>query len=928
MRSFKCSAVGPRSRRVAFVIVVAIAIYGSRPGHCAFAQQSAVSSGIGSAGMSHGVVKSPEQYDGKVQALPEGTNDPIASSVDPEALEEMKRNPQIESIAPVQQQEDLAAPAGAIVNLFSPASSFLGLGFDNAIPPDNGFAAGLDYLVQAVNFRWQVLSKSGAPVTNLTNFCGSGGWWSTVLPAGTFNCTDPRVLYDQYSDRWILLALAIDQIDHKAYQLLSTSFGSSPAGSWCLAALDATMDGSNQTSNWGDFPGLGVDNQAIYITTNQVPFGANSASYAKLRILGKSQFYNNLCGAVSWRDFWGMHNPDGTTVFTLQPAHTYGSPGVEYLLDVNATGSNTIAVWTLANPLSSSPTLSAASAGIQSFNLGPNAQQCANAAPLNTFDARLASTAFMNGNLWTAHTVACPTDSSKSCVHVLEVNPAGVPVVAFDSFYGSAAAGWNYFYPATIADPAGNLYLVFGRSRSNADTTSGCAEARFAGKSSNEAQIENSLQLQNGASSYVQVDSLGRNRWGDYSGIALDPSDSTSVWVSGEFVSSQNTWGNWIARMQISQSPQCFVLTEGHSGSGGDPAASPANSSGCAAGQYQAGEQIQLTALPAAGWQVSGWSGTNNDGTIAAVNFLTMPSASHAITVFYAPTCFALSVGHSGSGGDPVASPTNSSGCAVGQYQAGEQIQLTASPAPNWQVSGWSGTNNDASTSSLNSLTMPSTSHAVAVSYSMTPTLCFILTTSHIGSGGSPVASPPSSSGCAAGQYHSGDQIQLAASPAGGWQVIGWSGTDDDASTSASNSLTMPAANRTVSVQYSPTTRGGFFTVTPCRALDTRSGAGPLSSGIVYNVQLAGICSVSSTAKSVAVNVTVFQGTGAGFIVLWPSDLTAPGTSTLNFTQGRTLANNAVVGLATNGAGELSVQGSLVNGGTFHLLIDVTGYFD
>lgn len=52
---------------------------------------------------------------------------------------------------------------------------------------------------------------------------------------------------------------------------------------------------------------------------------------------------------------------------------------------------------------------------------------------------------------------------------------------------------------------------------------------------------------------------------------------------------------------------------------------------------------------------------------------------------------------------------------------AGEAINLSASPAYGWVVSGWSGTANDPSTSDTNSLTMPAMDHTVGVIYAAAP---------------------------------------------------------------------------------------------------------------------------------------------------------------------------------------------------------------
>jgi hypothetical protein len=163
---------------------------------------------------------------------------------------------------------------------------------------------------------------------------------------------------------------------------------------------------------------------------------------------------------------------------------------------------------------------------------------------------------------------------------------------------------------------------------------------------------------------------------------------------------------------------ECFTLTLSHTGQGSDPSALPINSTGCPAGQYHAGEVVSLTASPASGWEVDSWWGTDDNGSTSATNQLTMPASGRSAGVNYVETpeaCYALTLGHTGSGSDPTASPTNSAGCSPGQYQVGE-------PAAGWQVSSWSGTSSDASTSTVNSLAMPASSHTAGVNYSEIPT--------------------------------------------------------------------------------------------------------------------------------------------------------------------------------------------------------------
>jgi len=122
-----------------------------------------------------------------------------------------------------------------------------------------------------------------------------------------------------------------------------------------------------------------------------------------------------------------------------------------------------------------------------------------------------------------------------------------------------------------------------------------------------------------------------------------------------------------------------------------------------------------------------------------------------------------------------------------------------------------------------------------------------------------------------------------------------------------------------------------FYTVAPCRLIDTRNPDGPLAgpalqAGAERTFVLAGSCGVPSTAKALAVNVTAVSPTASGLLSLFPADQTVPIASTINFVPAvATRANNAIISLAGDASGGIKVQNSST--GTVHLLLDVVGYF-
>ncbi len=99
--------------------------------------------------------------------------------------------------------------------------------------------------------------------------------------------------------------------------------------------------------------------------------------------------------------------------------------------------------------------------------------------------------------------------------------------------------------------------------------------------------------------------------------------------------------------------------------------------------------------------------------------------------------------------------------------------------------------------------------------FTILPLPCYTLTVSHTGSGDDPLASPLNSTGCTVGQYHPTDTISFTAAPDTGWKVANWSGTDSNASTSITNTLTMLDGNCTTAVNYTPIVPGVPVLVSP-----------------------------------------------------------------------------------------------------------------
>jgi hypothetical protein len=121
----------------------------------------------------------------------------------------------------------------------------------------------------------------------------------------------------------------------------------------------------------------------------------------------------------------------------------------------------------------------------------------------------------------------------------------------------------------------------------------------------------------------------------------------------------------------------------------------------------------------------------------------------------------------------------------------------------------------------------------------------------------------------------------------------------------------------------------GFYTLAPCRLLDTRDPAGEsggpaLAAQTQRRFPAALRCGVPATARAISANATVTGATAGGYVVVFAGDR-APSTSTVNYGGGQTRATQAMVELTPTGT--LSI-GCGQPTGSAHVVLDVNGYFE
>lgn len=432
------------------------------------------------------------------------------------------------------------------------------------IPPDPMGAVGHTRIVAVVNTMIEVRNKGGA-------FQWREGLRDFFAPLQPTTFTfDPKVVYDAYERRFVVVTL--EQVTGTAPVsagnisriLLAVSKNENPRGPgaahWNYLAIDAKQVIPRPTTlydHWADYPGFEVDEEAIYITANMftfVPFG--SFGGVRLWIVPKGAnsggFYAGGPGSAA------VYNPyaGGGIATTTMPALVQGAggagPGIgTYLVSYSGLSDGVdeyIQVVRVNDPLGT-PTFTQEFIPIGNIETGfpslPDAPQADSTYLIEVNDRRALDAVWQDGSLWLTTTIRPNSgdDVGQTTAYFVELDtsavetstdPDGLIAVRQSGNIGGEdiAPGTCTFFPSVALNRFGAAGFGFSAS---APTI--YAGAFVTGRSPFDAlgTVRLSEVVQEGLGPYKRYFSGPRNRWGDYSGAALDPSNQDFFWVFNEY---------------------------------------------------------------------------------------------------------------------------------------------------------------------------------------------------------------------------------------------------------------------------------------------------------------------------------------------------------------------------------------------------------
>jgi len=458
----------------------------------------------------------------------------------------------------------LATPnAGALLSNFNGVSSRnsantnFGAEFE---PPDQGLCVGNGFVVEPVNSAYTIYHSDGSVVAGPFNV-------NRLFKEGFKQFTsDPRCYFDKSTHTWFAIILFINSTGTRARTDLAVNPSGDPTTSWTVYHLDATDNGSNGTPKHpgcpclGDQPLLGIDQQNVYISTNEFSILGPAFNGAQIYAISKSQLVA-LSNSVNFVHFDNL-SIGGAVATSVQPAITNGAPNAEYFmnsLDPNGTFDNRLGVWAITDQDKVStggiPNLSSVVITSEPYGVPPKAIQKGATSTLDSGDDRMQQVQFINGSLWGAldTAITIPNDPApRAGAAWFNVSPrldGEVIGGANIKNQGYVAISGNYLlYPAIQASSDGTAAIVMTLSGPTFFPSAVYTVMQEGKQSFGAVHV-----AAPGHGSYA----LTSTRWGDYSAAVIDPTGN-SFWFATEYIppkSSQTKDGlqNWGTRvLQVS----------------------------------------------------------------------------------------------------------------------------------------------------------------------------------------------------------------------------------------------------------------------------------------------------------------------------------------------------------------------------------------
>ena len=335
-----------------------------------------------------------------------------------------------------------------------------------------------------------------------------------------------------------------------------------------------------------DYPTLAITQNSLIIGTNDFApnraGGPNSFRGTSTTIIPINSILSaggpTVAGGVQY--FNDINTADALTRgFAIQGVNGSGAGGTDHILAVSIEG-NALTRYDIGGltPNSAFGATRGAATDFLGGNYagnGPGRQPSAlNPRVIDTLDDRVGSSVYeVGGLIYSVHTVTPLDNHGNSTDHTAvrwDVIRASDNTVLAEGDIKDATH--DYYEGSLAVNAAGRVVIAYNRSGSDADGKISVLARTYRTRADGSlGQLGGELLLKVSISGDYHNGSVdgfpaaGRQRWGDYSQVSLDPTDENVFWLIGEFAREPNTaanhpegsgtggtrWGTWINSIVI-----------------------------------------------------------------------------------------------------------------------------------------------------------------------------------------------------------------------------------------------------------------------------------------------------------------------------------------------------------------------------------------
>jgi hypothetical protein len=470
------------------------------------------------------------------------TNKPFMPTDDPRAYEASKN---LANIAAAQGGGKPGVSSSSAAQPLAPpiirGANFAGLNQSTAggaFPPDTHGAAGPSHVVEVVNVRMSAFNKSGTQLCSFT---------LAALHGASEFIFDPRVVYDQAWNRWVIVSTrrSTSANDTVRRFFIAVSTSSNPCGSYFRTTFNFG-GGPFNNGDWLDYPGLGMNQDAVLITGNIFDTPTGGFKFATALGIAKARLYNGLGFFVPM--FTGLPG-------TLQPPIVYDQDKDAYFLAANNFTHLHLFRGNNMSNANEATFVQQALIDVPNYAVPPAARQPGTSIRLDTLDRRFVNASTQIGDsLWNVHTIALGSFPGPK-FYELNTTTNGIKQQGF-FFESGSSDDFNASITANASREAFVTYNSTDAINSNVALRHH-ARMRISGRQPADALgvisagtivATSAVALTGNPSS-----TAGVQRWGDYSAVSLDPQPvgacaaNRRAWAINEVINSSSVWGSRVA---------------------------------------------------------------------------------------------------------------------------------------------------------------------------------------------------------------------------------------------------------------------------------------------------------------------------------------------------------------------------------------------